>query len=697
MSSSDFELPAGWSKLYEEAMNRIKNQSREDVSLAHDTLALIVNVYKPLTLPAIQHALGTLDGDTEFHHDGVPEADSNIAVCAGLVTLDKHSSDSPSRFELRLAHPTIIDFFHKNPQPQISPPHRDELLPRICLTYLGIALDRVTVPENDRNYKAWVDTTLTLLEENYPFIRYACEYWPAHARKITSGSYWNSTSQFLCDHPLKVWLCILIGGHVRFIPDSESAKLPPTNISPMHAAVLFDFPEVVFSLLTANRTLCLDSNTDANGNTPTSWAAYNNRCDILNTLLSFNTQDTQYGHVGLKGRGEVFYSAEQGNEQVLETLFSRSRSYNVNYNANLKDKGGETPAIAAARNGHLRCIEILERDFHVNLADGTGATALVHAIRGGHEDIIGYLLGCSSGASLGATALSEATFGHREGEITLLLQHLLSRNHSAIVQKVVQDGIITTAKSGDLRTLKRLLQIRQQIDTIASTILWNPLNFTDDAGRTALSHAAEQGHEDVTNELLEEYAVADVRDNEHWSPLHYAVFNGHIQIVQLLLTKITYLRFSGPPDSEEDLSYDISDGDDSDDGKKVNRVIGGISTLVVAPTFIRAGISRVPSGIVPCAKLLLESLGSSNSLNLMLERVFRYAVLQTIIHHPVHKNLLTVRYTGRRGLYRSKVKRSPRIKSVHKKDSTLRITLLSNYGMQLECVLNCGPTDTGDS
>lgn len=258
-------------------MQRIQRQEPEDIHLAHDALAWITRAKEPLSISALTHALGILEGDTEFHEDGAPDPDSIISVCAGLVTTHKQSSDN---IEFGMAHPTLTKFFHRNPQ-LLS--HKLQLLPQTCLTYLSIALGQVDSPRNEEDYPSWVHSTMAPLELAYPLLRYACKYWPVHACELesTAGSFWKRTREFLCDKPSELRLCIVIGGLVGCIPDSESAKLPPADISPMHLAVLFDLP-IVATMLCAVEGFEFP---DTNGNKPLSWAAYSDRTTIVEALL----------------------------------------------------------------------------------------------------------------------------------------------------------------------------------------------------------------------------------------------------------------------------------------------------------------------------------------------------------------------------------------------------------------------------
>jgi len=173
-------------------MQRIQRQDPEDMHLAHDALAWIIKAKEPLTVSALTQALGILEGDTQFHEDGVPDPDSIISVCAGLVTTHRRLSGN---VEFGLAHPTLTEFFHENPQ-LLS--HKLQLLPQTCLRYLTIALSQVDFPQNEEDYRSlviyhsintsndlpkkkedyrsWVQSTIAPWQLTYPLLRYACKY-----------------------------------------------------------------------------------------------------------------------------------------------------------------------------------------------------------------------------------------------------------------------------------------------------------------------------------------------------------------------------------------------------------------------------------------------------------------------------------------------------------------------------------------
>jgi ankyrin repeat protein len=63
------------------------------------------------------------------------------------------------------------------------------------------------------------------------------------------------------------------------------------------------------------------------------------------------------------------------------------------------------------------------------------------------------------------------------------------------------------------------------------------INAKDNNGRTALSFAAEQGNNSVSEELLKNGANINLADNEGKTPLMWACEKGHPKMIQLLLQR----------------------------------------------------------------------------------------------------------------------------------------------------------------
>ncbi|HLP34980.1 MAG TPA: ankyrin repeat domain-containing protein, partial [Amoebophilaceae bacterium] len=81
------------------------------------------------------------------------------------------------------------------------------------------------------------------------------------------------------------------------------------------------------------------------------------------------------------------------------------------------------------------------------------------------------------------------------------------------------------AQNGHLEVVQALLEKGAPVDALAK----------DNAAPLHL--AAQNGHLEVVKELLEKGAPVDALAKDNWTPLHLAAFNGHLEVVQALLEK----------------------------------------------------------------------------------------------------------------------------------------------------------------
>ncbi|KAL6871677.1 hypothetical protein HDV57DRAFT_275906 [Trichoderma longibrachiatum] len=101
-------------KAYDEAVDRIDQQSPDQKCLARNALEWITCAKRPLTQLELQHALAIKTGDTVFDPDNFRDVGSIISVCAGLVTIDEESNI------VRLVHYTTQEYFEQR-QEQLFP------------------------------------------------------------------------------------------------------------------------------------------------------------------------------------------------------------------------------------------------------------------------------------------------------------------------------------------------------------------------------------------------------------------------------------------------------------------------------------------------------------------------------------------------------------------------------------------------
>lgn len=249
---------------------------------------------------------------------------------------------------------------------------------------------------------------------------------------------------------------------------------------------------------------------------------------LLDTGVSVNQRGST------DGRTLLANAAHDGSENITGFLLKHGAD------PLLSDHQGQTPLTLASRQGHVKVLSELlqwaqDQETVVKMmehVDNEGWTALRCASWGGHSEAVRLLLdagadvdGCDSE---GRTALRAAAWGgHEEIARTLL-------DYGAHVDKADSKGrtpLIAAAYMGHHETVEILLDHDAEV------------NLADGDGRSALSVAAlcvptaagVKGYGEVAALLLDRGADPGHRDLDGMTPLLLAAYEGHDDIVELLL------------------------------------------------------------------------------------------------------------------------------------------------------------------
>jgi len=84
-------LPEGFEGTYDDAMERINQQSRKRKHMAYCVLSWISYAFRPLSLVELQYALAIREGMTEMDENDLDDEQFLISICAGLVTVSEES------------------------------------------------------------------------------------------------------------------------------------------------------------------------------------------------------------------------------------------------------------------------------------------------------------------------------------------------------------------------------------------------------------------------------------------------------------------------------------------------------------------------------------------------------------------------------------------------------------------------------
>jgi hypothetical protein len=85
------ELPEGFDGTYDDAMERINQQSRKRKHVAYRVLSWISYAFRPLSLVELQYALAVREEMTDMDENDLDDEDFLISVCAGLITVSEGS------------------------------------------------------------------------------------------------------------------------------------------------------------------------------------------------------------------------------------------------------------------------------------------------------------------------------------------------------------------------------------------------------------------------------------------------------------------------------------------------------------------------------------------------------------------------------------------------------------------------------
>ncbi len=88
-------LPRGLDQLakaYDDTLTRLERQGPSITRLAQNIIRWIIHARRPLYAEELQEALAVKMGDQRLDNDNLIVIEELVAVCAGLVTVDKRSA-----------------------------------------------------------------------------------------------------------------------------------------------------------------------------------------------------------------------------------------------------------------------------------------------------------------------------------------------------------------------------------------------------------------------------------------------------------------------------------------------------------------------------------------------------------------------------------------------------------------------------
>uniref|UniRef100_A0A8D2MXG5 Ankyrin repeat domain-containing protein 17 n=1 Tax=Zonotrichia albicollis TaxID=44394 RepID=A0A8D2MXG5_ZONAL len=356
----------------------------------------------------------------------------------------------------------------------------------------------------------------------------------------------------------------IMAGGFTFIATSVSQPQTPTPspiISP--SAMLPIYPAID-----------IDAQTESNHDTALTLACAGGHEELVQTLLergaNIEHRDKKgftplilaatAGHVGvveilLDNGADIEAQSERtkdtplslacsgGRQEVVELLLARGA------NKEHRNVSDYTPLSLAASGGYVNIIKILlNAGAEINSRTGSklGISPLMLAAMNGHTAAVKLLL--DMGSDINAqietnrnTALTLACFQGRTEVVSLLLDRKANVEHRAKV-KSKQPEVEGAPEGGDQEMGKVLCGF----DGTCLVCRGAHIDVRNKKGNTPLWLAANGGHLDVVQLLVQAGADVDAADNRKITPLMAAFRKGHVKVVRYLVKEVNQF----PSDSE---------------------------------------------------------------------------------------------------------------------------------------------------
>ena len=244
--------------------------------------------------------------------------------------------------------------------------------------------------------------------------------------------------------------------------------------------------------------------------------------EIVHVLLAAGAS-VNISHGGLR---PLTLASQEGHAEIATTLLAARASVNYDY-----QDSGYTALKMASQNGHTKTVKIL-------LAAGARTDAvspLMTASQNGHTDVVKSLLAAGAAvdraAPNGCTALySACQEGHAE-VITALIAagaSLMAKNENGDI------ALHVACQEGHVEAVKIMLEANADVNFSGGNGC-SPLYSACQGSRSGTS----PGHIAIVKKLLASKAAVDQAMNEGpgvgCTPLFVATYQGHLEVVQLLL------------------------------------------------------------------------------------------------------------------------------------------------------------------
>ncbi|KAJ7291361.1 ankyrin repeat-containing domain protein [Mycena rebaudengoi] len=496
-------LPEDLEHTYNDAMDRIESQNKDDKEVALRALIWVANAKRPLSVHELCEALAIELGAITLDADGMLDMDFIVSVCAGLLIVDQ---------AVRLVHHTTQDYIDRV-QPSRFPRAQTEITSQ-CLTYLSF--------EHFRGHRSQDNPSL---HRKHKLLSYASHYCLVHAAGEPETHLQERIIDFLGN--AHRWRSPLLGGRV---PSQWHYASWPSVASKLWVAAIFGLQEITRHLLEFDQSISKDEKESA-----LLVASYWNYPEVVRLLIkhgaNVNAAGGSYGNA-------LHVAAAMGHVSVVQELIANGiamntggRQYSSALNTAL-ERGHEGVAALLIENGALHNDSALQvsmkgHNIIVLLLIKKGADTqrrLHDASVIGDIAVVQFLIEHGANVNLQGgkykTALQAASAEGKVEVVKLLLKHAADVN----LQGGAHGSALHAASAqGDTTVMQLLLKHGADV------------NLEEWETGTALQVASASGHIGAVQLLLEHGADVNARGGVYGSALQLALDFRKEEVVELLL------------------------------------------------------------------------------------------------------------------------------------------------------------------
>ncbi|KAJ7291478.1 hypothetical protein C8J57DRAFT_1458321 [Mycena rebaudengoi] len=476
---------------YNEAMDRIEVQNKDDREIARQALIWVANAKRPLSVHELCEALAIKLGATTLDADDMLDIEFIVSVCAGLLIVDQ---------VVRLVHHTTQDYIERV-QPSRFPRAQTEITSQ-CLTYISF--------QDFRGHKSRDQPSLY---RKYKLLSYASHYCLLHAAGEPEVHLQERIIDFLSD--AHRWRSPFLGG--RGPPQWHYLNWPSVS-SNLRVAAIFGLQGIMKHLLEFDQSISKEEK------------------DIVRLLIkhgaNVNAAGGSYGNA-------LHTAAAMGHVSVVQELIAngidvnvRGRPYSSALNAAL-ERGHEGVAVLLIENGAVhddRTLQVALKKGHNTVAQllikkGTNTRSSLHAASAiGDIAVVQFLIEHGVDVNL------------EGGKYGTALRAASAKGKAEVVQLLLDNGADVNLQGGHYGTALHAASAQGDI-TVMQLLLNNgaDVNLLGRHYETALQAASAKGDAEVVQLLLDHGADVGAQRGHYGTALNAASAKGKAKVVQLLL------------------------------------------------------------------------------------------------------------------------------------------------------------------